>query len=482
MLALELIVAAIALIIFLILSYRVGKILNSNAILVTLLLTIFWSLAGAIPLLIGKLLTGASEPIFIIEKELFLINPDSSYLTTLISYIIFIGTIIAILTFFGKHYSSRFPLVSIRGWVTFANEFSHLTLLSANLIIALFVYTQVSTNELLAGTLPVYQTGYRIPNRLISYCQSGALISTALGSILFNISTKGSQLMRRFMAAGYVLIYTLACYPFWVNGTRNTIFLTMVGLIVGIVTLAGITPQNVFSSLPKLKLVIILVLISFVFISVTTTTRGFSLSSNPSGGTQTSNPSGDKNLDEQNLLKPIEEVFQNLSSKSDSLIGALFSKSSYSDWTGRGEIIDSHASLYGVITQMSAKPSVKLEPTYGRYAKIVGASDSKGYTINPVAALWMNIGILAPFVAGIYMSLLILFFWISSRFVPRNFLPIIALPSLALSAASIPVLLSRSGPEGIWGLFVNVTFLPGIFLILPTLVPHLKSKYLGSRS
>ena len=103
MLFLELFIAVVAVTLFLVLSFRVSKILNSKAILVTLCLTIFWSLAGAIPLLIGKLLTGANEPIFIIESELFLIRPNSSYLLTLFLYIIFIATILGVLAFFGNH-------------------------------------------------------------------------------------------------------------------------------------------------------------------------------------------------------------------------------------------------------------------------------------------------------------------------------------------------------------------------------------------
>ena len=346
----------------------------------------------------------------------------------------------------------------------------------------------MTTNEILAGTLPVYQTGYRIPNRLTSYLETGVLLSTALGAILFSISTYATNLKRNLTAGGYVIVYILGCYPFWVNGTRNTMFLTMIGLAVGIATLAGITPRNFLSKLPDLKLIAVLIFISFIFISVSTTTRGFSLTPNPTVSAQAPNPTVSAqapnptvsdDLNGQNSLQPSRDLFQNLSAKSNSLLDALFSKSSYSDWTGRGEIIDSHASLYGVVTQMTEGPSIKLEPSYDRYANIVGASGSKGYTINPVAALWMNTGFLAPFLAGIYISLFILFYWISSRFAPRNFFSVIALPSLALSAASIPVLLSRSGPEGIWGLFINVTFLPGIFLLLPTLIPHLKTRLIN---
>jgi hypothetical protein len=146
------------------------------------------------------------------------------------------------------------------------------------------------------------------------------------------------------------------------------------------------------------------------------------------------------------------------------------------DWLGRGEVLDSHASLYGVITKMDSMPRIKLESTYSRYAKIVGATGSKGYTINPVAALWMNIGILAPFVAGVYFSIVILFFWIVSRVSPTKLWPIIALPSIALSSVGVPVILSRSGPEGLWGLFINVVFLPGLFLFLPTVLAWKKTK------
>jgi hypothetical protein len=431
---------------------------------ISLILIIFWSLVGAIPLLIGKLINGEDKPIFIIEKELFVISPDLNYLYALLSYILFISFILCFLWTIRPTLERRFQRLSKNAWGKFAENFSHLTLLIFNGIVAILLLFNLMAIELAAGDMPVYLTENRVPSRIVEYARVGIVFSTALGSILLVIGSVTKNLKKRVFAVSYICLFLMACYPFWISGTRNTLFLTLVGLIIGTATIKNFSNLTFSQILDQIKLVIALVLISFLCVSVTSTTRGLSLNSQTeSSQVNTPAPSG-------------EQKKSALIVKSSALLQALTTKSSYLDWLGRGEVLDSHASLYGVITKMDSKPRIKLENTYGRYAKIVGATGSKGYTINPVAALWMNIGILAPFVAGVYFSIVILFFWCISRVSPTRLWPIIALPSIALSSVGVPVILSRSGPEGLWGLFINVVFLPGLFLFLPTVLALKKTK------
>ena len=465
LLLLELLIVLAAVPVLLFFSFQISKRYNSLSIFLSLVFIIFWSLLGAIPLLLGKVLRGGTAPIFIIEKELFVIFPDLDYLYVLLSYILFISCLLYILWRAHPYLEQRFNTLSKISWLTFADRFSHPLLLAFNGALAVLLIIRLNALELAAGDMPLYLTENRVPSRIIDYSRTGVLLSTALGSLLLVIGTTLKKRKKNIFSLLYLSVYLLACYPFWITGARSTLFLAMVGLIVGTISIKSLSNRSFSQNFHQLKLIVVLVLVSFICISVSSTTRGMDLS-------------GEVVDSQTNPVAP-EKVVESkgaLTVKSSAILQALTKKSSYIDWVGRGEILDSHASLYGVITKMDSAPSIKLESTYGRYAKMVEASGSKGYTINPVAALWMNIGIFAPFVAGGYFSLAILFFWCVSRVSPRKLWPIIALPSIALSSVAIPVALSRSGPEGLWGLFINVVFLPAVFLFLPTLLTLKKTK------
>jgi hypothetical protein len=498
---LELLIVLAAVPTLLFFSFQISKRYNSLSIFLSLVFIIFWSLLGAIPLLLGKVLSGGAAPIFIIEKELFVIFPDLDYLYVLLSYVLFISCLLYILWRAHPYLEHRFNTLSKISWLTFADRFSHPLLLAFNGVLGVLLIINLNALELAAGDMPLYLTENRVPSRIIDYSRTGVLLSTALGSLLLVIGTTLKKRKKNIFSFLYLSVYLLACYPFWITGARSTLFLAMVGLIVGTISIKSLSNRSFSQNFHQLKLIVVLVLVSFICISVSSTTRGMDLSGEivdsqtnpvapegdsnpvaPEGDSSPVAPEGDSNPvapeGDSNPVAPekVAESKSALTIKSSAILQALTKKSSYIDWVGRGEILDSHASLYGVITKMDSVPSIKLESTYGRYAKIVEASGSKGYTINPVAALWMNIGIFAPFVAGGYFSLAILFFWCVSRVSPRKLWPIIALPSIALSSVAIPVALSRSGPEGLWGLFINVVFLPAVFLFLPTLLTLKKTK------
>jgi hypothetical protein len=461
----ELLIVIIAVPALIYFSLQISKKYGSLSIFVSLVFIIFWSLAGAIPLLLGKLFNGENTPIFILEEELFVIIPELDYFYALFSYILFISCLLYFLWRAHPYLEPRFHTLSKDTWRKFADNFPHLLLLIFNGIVAVLLILNFNALEIAAGNMPIYLTESRVPSRIIDYSRTGLLFSTALGSILLVIGMSTTELKKNLLALLYSTVFVLACYPFWISGARNTVFLTMAGLVVGTFSLKVFSGRSFFQNLRELKLVIVLVLVAFLCISVTSTTRGISLS-DESVNSQTSTVVSETDV----------EARSDFMIKSSAILQALKSKSSYIDWVGRGEILDSHASLYGVITKMKQGPKIKFENSYNRYAKIVGATGTKGYTINPVAALWMNIGIFAPIVAGGYFSLVILFFWCISRMPPRKIWHVIALPSIAFSSAAIPVILSRSGPEGLWGLFINVIFLPGLFLFIPTVLALSKAR------
>jgi hypothetical protein len=474
----ELILVLCAVPVLLFFSFQISKRYNSLSIFLSLIFIIFWSLLGALPLLLGKVLNGSATPIFIIEKELFVIFPDLDYLYVLLTYILFISCLLYILWRVHPHLERRFKTLSKNSWIKFSDRFSHSMLLAFNGALAILLIINLNTLESTAGGMPLYLTENRVPSRIIDYSRTGVLLSTALGALLLVIGTTLNKGKKNIYSLLYLSVFLLACYPFWITGARNTLFMTMVGLIVGALSLNSISNHSYYQNFHQLKLIVALVLVSFICISVTSTTRGLETRSAPTNKVSVVGqaPTNKVSVVGQAPTNKVSVVGQALTNKVSVVGQALTKKSSYIDWVGRGEILDSHASLYGVITKMNSRPSVRFENTYGRYAKILEVSSSKGYTINPVAALWMNIGIFAPFVAGAYFSLAILFFWCVSRVSPRKLWPIIALPSIALSSVAIPVILSRSGPEGLWGLFINVVFLPAIFLFLPTVLALKKTK------
>jgi hypothetical protein len=124
-----------------------------------------------------------------------------------------------------------------------------------------------------------------------------------------------------------------------------------------------------------------------------------------------------------------------------------------------------HSSLYGVIHYGKDLPQFSLELPYSRYMKIINNDSSQGFTIHPLTAFWMNFGLYSILICSLYFSLVILLCLYLSFRSFKGWRGVINLPFMILSGATLPVLMTRSGPEALWGVFLHLFLLPNLFLL-----------------
>jgi hypothetical protein len=466
--------------------------LSTYSLPISLFLLAFWSIFGSIPIILAES-RNERGPRFQVEVDLFEINLDVNFYIAVVSYVVFLATVLLILILFQRTAfasDARFDLISLS---KFSNHFPHFLLLSINLVLLIAVVIETSQIETMAGSQPVYLSQNRLPDRFFLYLELGILLSTTIGSLFYCAMDENKFKYPKILATLYLVIFALACYPFWISGGRSSIFIALCALLVGVATFSSASHSSFSENIRRCALPLILCVVAASFISVTSTTRGEALipsiaapevsapevsapevSAPEVSAPEVSAPEvSAPEVSAPEVSAPEVSISSNVNYKLSAFLSALSKPSSYLDWTGRGEMLYSFVSLYGVLSYSQEEPKLLFKNTYNRYVESLNVVSNQGFTIHPVTALWMNIGIFAPIITGIYFGLILCFFFVLSRKKSTGLWPALSVSSLTVASASIPILLVRGGPEAIWGLLLHVVILPFIFLA--------PSVYVGNR-
>lgn len=423
-----------------------GKIYKSVFLFVTLELIVFWTIFGSISLIQSKLSDPESLTTF--ETEAFEIFVDKDYIKTITAYILFLTLLFSILQISSR--SKVFKPNSELGLQAMLedNKINHYFLLGFSGLASLFLALKLHQIEAVAGQLPLYRTQWRTPDRFFNYLAIGNISSLTIGAALLPFSSlKIIARNQGTLTVIYPIFFAASCYPFWLTGNRTPIFISVLSLTCLIMQNYFFVTRSPIKTFWNLKLIVILSVIGFLFVTVTGSTRGNSLSVAESATTT-------KN-----------STIDSIQIKSEAFARSLLEPRSYLAWTGRGEVMYSHSSLYGVIHYGKDLPQFSLEPPYSRYTKIINNNSTQGFTIHPLAAFWMNFGWYSILICGLYFSLVILLSLYLSFRKLRGWKKVFNLPFLILSGATLPVLMTRSGPEALWGVFLHLYLLPNFFLL-----------------
>jgi hypothetical protein len=421
-----------------VLTWAVYRRTRAIFLLVAMVFTGAWSLLGAIPLLWAKLDDSQYRATYL-EGRLYVVRPDSDYLTVIVSYGAFLLILASVLLVLAPRISANNPL-RLPEWRQLAARFPHTILLAIVFVALVLQWSDVTARMGGESGQSLYLSGQARLDRLSTYLSVGSTIAASLGFALLLVSNGFRRKARAIWISAYLGLLLGLYYLTWILGHRRLMLVAVVGLLVAVLTLRE-SHQRSRGRQVRVAFIWIGAWIGFVLVSVTGVTRSKAI--------------GPKLADNLGVIT--------------STIGDVGSL--VTSWLGTAELYAAHMSLYGVIANSDRIDETSTwAATYSRYSEIVHAPSDQGFTLHQVTGWWLVVGPFAPLVAGLFVALLVLVLLRVSRSSPLASTGAFALPALSVSALSIPSLLMRGGPESAWGLLLETLLLPGAVLFVPWLV------------
>jgi hypothetical protein len=382
-----------------------------------------WTLMGSIPTLISKS-NSYDTVVNPLEQLLYPINDKSIYLISILLYTLFLLLLLTLCAIFYKATTAR-PEVNCQTMLKCQVSQSRLILF---LIIALAILiSRASILQSTLGNRSIYQYNFnisRVDTYLIVLCVIGILAGA-----YFSAWQESSQFK-------FILVYlflSLALF-FVLNlvGRRLLGYTLALGFIFIFLDLArnGKISRRLQAQWLALASVV------FYFVSATTLTRGKAF-----GG---------------DVIAQIQEITRILVSPSrvlEQIANTL-------------EIYSAHFSLYGLLKNQEILFSPGAKPSYQLWADLVSAPSTQGFTIHPVTAWSLYLGPMGFIAAAVFCFALIYFFdHIGKRF-NRFEIGLGSFVCYVVAPASLSFLALRSGPDGIWGVFLINIVAPFIIVRL----------------
>ncbi len=410
-----------------------------------LILTAYWTLVGAIPVLIMKRLTGGYATTYM-EDKLFLIVPDGDYATALMSYAIFM-----LITVVGFLVLSRDPDTDPTARNSFAAlsaRFSHIAMVSLLVVAtvpkllivkrlidssdASSLYTATRTVEgASSGLLRIYQ----YLNILTSY-------SLVCGLVLWaSFKVSRAQYNRVTQVVLWVAYVALAVEVIGENGILGNRAVPLLVMAAG--AMGWLRWRLVPAPRPErarlTRNFTVLAILGVFAIGVIGNSRG--------GGA--SSPA---------LV--IESMARNASK-----VGNVFLQI----WESN-EKLASHMSLYGVIKDPILVRAPLTPNSYSAYADLMQAPSDQVFTIHYVAAWWLRVGPVGVLVAALTFMLLMVVIQRFAVSAAGSLRGAFAIPAAILPTVGIPVTVLRSGPESLRAVLIELILIPGLACLFAVLV------------
>ena len=431
----SLILVILALLTFSVESYFVSRAIRSPVVTLNFLLAPFWTILGAISILLTKRESAAKTATYL-ERELFVIVPDRAYLQSLVGYSVFL-VLYPIGTYLIYQIAATKTRFNRPEWRRIARSFPH-RFLAAEVLVFVAVALALTVrkqNQMNTSSLYLAPTGDI--DRWVNYLSVGIAVGTIAGFSLLVLDGWRNILLNKLATIGYFVATIALVYVNWSFGRRNLMVTFVVGLVLALWVYGNPTEQAKTLKRGLRWAALLLVAATLLFLTaVAGVTRG------TAAGTS--------------WTAQLDLYMRGLTDFSG--IWITISK--------QGEWFASHMSLYGVIST-EADWGGQFSLPYSIYAVAVDAPQGVGYTIHPVAAWWLYVGPFAPVIAAAFLAGASVACVALSRCQPSSFFSFAAIPAGTLAAFGIPAVLLRGGPDGIWGLSLMVIVLPGLILAWP---------------
>lgn len=403
----------------------------------------YWSLVGAIYFLVAKRTAGGTVYTYL-EDRLFPVSVDGVYALTLMSYAVFllicIGTFIAL----SRSYAAG-GREALSAWERLSQQFVHprmLVLIVSLTLVKLLIVRRIIASTTDAGSL--YEATRTVKGSMsgellvYQYLNISTSYALATGFALWLGFHSGRASYRRthrsLIWATYAVLLAEVIGENALLGNRAVPLIVMAGVA------AGWARWRYLPSQGRARNGLTLMLVGVAVVAL----LGLGAIGNARGGSLTS-PGAIASSLIANLKDPANIVTQMGNS---------------------AEKVASHMSLVGVISEGPDLREPFAANSYAIYTTLVNAPEDQVFTIHPVAAWWLRVGPAGVVLAGLLVGVvLVLMQRLSFR--PRGAVfSAFALPASVLPAAGLPIIMLRSGPEGVRSVVVELLIIPAL-LCLP---------------
>jgi hypothetical protein len=425
---------------YLVATWSVVRTTRDPSIAVTLLLALYWTLVGALPVLLAKRHDAGARYSYL-EERLFPIEVDDVYVRVLVAYTAFLLAVVVTVAVVARARTRRSVLTDQDWAARVTRSLSHERLLAIcgallAVRLALLLIVTRSGASLYTETRVVQGANARL---LLVYQYLTLLGAYAgfIGAGLWLACRSARHAFRpahrRTISVAYAALALLVLAENALVGNRAV---PLIGL--GAVAVLWLRyrwmPVDRVGRQTLLAGVATVGLLAVLFLGAVGVSRGAAVTSPSTAATvlvQTASDPG--------------HVFEEVAASSEKLAA--------------------HMSLYGVLANGTADTRPFTTDTYGLYARTVGAPADQVFTIHFVTSWVLQVGPVGVLAAAVALGLVI--GALQRVGMVRRSRPTTALALCAgsLAAAGIPIVMVRGGVESLWGI-VQLMVLPAIPLAL----------------
>ncbi|CAN5592967.1 hypothetical protein BH10ACT2_BH10ACT2_00150 [soil metagenome] len=409
---------------------------------ISLVLVPYWTLAGAIPVLLAKRAYPLADYSYL-EGRLFPIFVNDTYAATLLAYSIFvIGTLVLVAAFTRREEPKR-RAGGVVAWGGLAGRFSHTLLiamtgllLAVKLILVVYLVRTSGSASLYEATR-VVRGGHAGVLRAYQYLNFVVAYPVAIGFTLW-ISFPTERRARGHVSQiiiwpAYLLMLLVLLAENALLGNRAVPLIMMATVAAGWARWRYL-PATKRARRPLRRRFVLVGLLGILALGTIGISRGGSLVS----------PSAVVESLATNALKVGNVALQT---------------------TRSSEKLAAHMSLYAVIEH----PKVQLVPlsgnSYAEYTALVGAPRDQVFTVHYVTSWWLRVGPLGVLAATLTFAAALAMLQRLATRTPTIWTAGFCLAAATLPAAGVPIILLRSGPESLRAVFVELLLIPGLTLL-----------------
>jgi hypothetical protein len=425
---------------YLLATWAVVRTTRDPSIAVTLVLALYWTLVGALPVLLAKRHDAGARYSYL-EERLFPIEVDDVYVSVLVAYTAFLLGVVVTVAAISRTRSRRTVRTDLAWATAVTGSLSHLRLLAicGGLFVvrmALLLLVTRSGGSLYTETRVVQGSNARL---LLAYQYLTLLGGYAgfIGAGLWLACRSARQAFRpshrRMISVGYASLALLVLAENALVGNR-AVPLIGLGAIAVLWLRYRWMPVDRVGRQTLVAGVAALGVLAVLFLGAVGISRGAAVTSPSTAATvlvQTASDPG--------------HVFEEVAASSEKLAA--------------------HMSLYGVLENGTADTHPFTTDTYGLYARTVGAPADQVFTIHFVTSWVLQVGPLGVLAAAIALGLVIGVLQRVGMIHRSGPTAALALCAGSLAAAGIPIVMVRGGVESVWGI-AQLMILPAIPLAL----------------
>ena len=437
---------ALSIVAIVLLAGATGVRSKDPAVVITLVLTTYWTVVGAIPVIISKW-RSPTELYSYLETRLFRLRLDNTYGLTLLAYAFFLLSVGCIALMLSRRVGATREAEYQDYWTRMSYRFSHsllLTIIASVFVLKLTIVLALLRNS---GGSSIYIATRIVRGdlgpliRIYQYLNIASSYPLACGIAVWlsfpAARSSYSRRYRRLVSIAYLVLALSNLAENAVLGNRAVPLIMMAAVTAGWARWRYL-PADAHSRRRLRRQFLALGFSGFVLLGAIGISRGGS-------------------------LKTPADVAASLVGNF-SRVGNLVVQEVRSS-----EKLAAHMSLYGIVERDALIPDPTITSSYADYTRVVHAPPDQVFTLHYVTSWWLRLGALGVLVAALTFGLAIVgLHWLASGFTSLNTAGL-RLAAATLPAAALPITVIRGGPESLRSVVIEILLIPAA-IITPCLV------------